>query len=154
ATGDVYIGGAGNDVVTFNFDMTTPYVISAASSGIEVFQGSGSVAKISAAALAVGVTLSGTNGIDTLTGGAGNDTLIGGAGVDTLAGGAGNDTFIVRPDGLQFTGIPLPMIISLDHINGGAGIDTIVLDPSIEEAAFPGRIVGNLTLAPDTTGVE
>lgn len=62
----------------------------------------------------IGLSLIGSNSVDTLTGGAGNDTLVGAFGADSISGGAGNDEIVGGAGN--------------DTVSGGAGSgDVLVL---------------------------
>jgi Ca2+-binding RTX toxin-like protein len=96
-----------------------------------------------------GLTLVGTNGIDTLTGGSGNDTIDGRRGRDVLSGGAGDDVFLVAGaagfdtyDGGEGNDLILgssgddiigvtgsgTLLAGIEAIDGGAGFDILRLD--------------------------
>lgn len=107
---DLAGGTAGNsaniNTVNISGAAQTSYTVNAATTGLQVVDGSTATGNVIVNASAFngsqGVTLKGGAGRDQLTGssrndilegGAGNDVLTGGAGADTLTGGAGNDTF-------------------------------------------------------------
>ncbi|MFA8388322.1 MAG: beta strand repeat-containing protein [Pelagibaca sp.] len=67
--------------------------------------------------VALAITFTGSNGVDTVTLGAGDDVLNGGAGADVLNGAGGADT-ITGGEGA-------------DQITGGNGLDTIILTETV-----------------------
>lgn len=111
--GDLFLGGAGVDMLTVVGSKAAMSGFNAAASSIERFEGSGfallgtaaadvfdfsGIAQVAGGPLIVdggagSDTLIGTKFADTLRGGAGDDTIVGGDGNDTLTGGLGNDTF-------------------------------------------------------------
>ncbi|MDX1948441.1 MAG: LamG-like jellyroll fold domain-containing protein [Pirellulaceae bacterium] len=90
---------------------------------------------INAAALALGVTLTGGIGTDILTGGTGDDVLSGGADNDTLTGGTGLDRLVESFAGTatltntSFSGNGTDTLATLEAatLTGSAGSDTLIL---------------------------
>ena len=68
---------------------------------------------VNASTLSVGVSITGSAGVNTITGGSGNDTIDGNGGADFISGGAGDD--IISYNGSEAT------------IDGGSGINTLQL---------------------------
>ena len=68
---------------------------------------------VDASSLAIGVSLTGSSGVNVLSGGAGNDTIDGGGGADTITAGGGDD--VVTYQGAETS------------IDGGSGVDTLVM---------------------------
>ncbi len=69
----------------------------------------------------VGLTITGTEGVDALTGSHGDDTIAGGHGADALTGGGGNDILKGEGDNDVLNGDA-----GLDTLSGGYGNDTLV----------------------------
>lgn len=80
-------------------------------------------AELRVRAVAVGGTVTGTEGDETLTGSAGHDVLIGAAGNDVLTGGLGNDVLYGDATSQSPFG---PQVIGNDILTGGGGDDVLV----------------------------
>ncbi|MBX9659536.1 MAG: hypothetical protein K2X00_13280 [Nitrospiraceae bacterium] len=80
-------------------------------------------AELRVRAVAVGGTVTGTEGDETLTGSAGHDVLIGAAGNDVLTGGQGNDALYGDATSQSPFG---PQVIGNDILTGGGGDDVLV----------------------------
>jgi Ca2+-binding RTX toxin-like protein len=126
---DIISAGDGNDIVTYYGAETsidggngTNTLIMRAATTVNLAnadQTSGDTTAVAnfqnvdASSLAVGVSLTGSAGVNILTGGAGNDTVDGGGGADVIATGGGDDT--VTYHGTETS------------IDAGSGIDTLVM---------------------------
>ena len=118
STGDVFFGGAANELVT---SATTAYVNGVNSStvyGHDYFAGGDGNDTLNGNY--GNDTLHGDNGNDSLLGGEGNDVLNGGADSDTLDGGAGNDVLMGDAGTDRLLGGT-----GNDTLNGGLDSDTI-----------------------------
>ncbi len=80
-------------------------------------------AELRVRAVAVGGTVTGTEGDEMLTGSAGHDVLIGAAGNDVLTGGLGNDWLYGDATSQSPFG---PQVIGNDILTGGGGDDVLV----------------------------
>lgn len=177
---DILLGGAGNDSLyvdaldstinggsgtdklivqdgtAVNFDLSaTSIEFAVGNAGADVFDGSNTLAKITAFGrdgedtLTGGAgddLLKGDNGHDILVGNAGNDRLYGGAGADTLLGGSGNDRLYA--DALD-TSIDGGDGFDRLYVAGPDGVDLNLLSASIEYVS--GNIGDDTFNAADTT---
>jgi Ca2+-binding RTX toxin-like protein len=118
--GETIIGGAGTDTLRFTSTTTGQTLTLAAATQLEHvtiataagFTTGTTALNVDAAAVDVGLTITGNAGNNVLTGtafndilngGGGNDTLDSGAGADRMAGGSGNDTYVSDPGDGQDT---------------------------------------------------
>ena len=143
AGGNVLIGGAGSDTLSYEFGAVSGVTVSLAVTTAQATGGSGSdtlsgFERLTGSRFADDLTgdggrnvLTGLDGNDAMAGGAGNDNinggngrdmLFGGSGADTLAGGAGNDTL---NGGI---GNDTYLITDLDDVvNDAGGYDTVIV---------------------------
>lgn len=105
-----------------------------------------------------GVTINGTDGVDTITGTASADTITGGEGADTLTGGAGEDTFaytLAAESDATNTDSIIDFVGGTDQIDFVAA-DTfeVVVDQTITDAGDLGAAVTAAFAASADAGVD
>ncbi len=111
---DTYFGGAGNDLVNYQF----------ATTGMQVNLSTGTASGYTADSLTDIESVRGSEYNDSIVGSSANNTIVGGLGSDTINGGAGNDTIDLTAFNTSGQGTPQGSLVKIDSLLDGT--DTIL----------------------------
>lgn len=134
---DLLVGRGGSDSLTGGNGIDTADY-SAASAGVTVNLGTGSVAGDGNDVLSGIEKLIGSPHADTLVGGDGDDTFTGRGGADTIIGGVGNDTAV-------YEDAPAGVVANLasGEVTGGDGNDTLSAVEALVGSSHDDDLTGN-----------